>query len=197
MNFFGHVRSMLKRDYTIVIDKSGSMAGSFWIHAKNALIKIAPFCCKADPDGVTVYFFSSPGRHPKFDHIKDPVQVEEIFRKESPSGSTDLGGVLEQVFDNHFSKGHNPETILVITDGAPDDRTKVKRAIVRATQQVTCDEELSVSFIQIGTDPAAHDFLKELDSHLDGAKYDIVDEITMAQMGKLSFEELIEKSIQD
>jgi len=68
---------------------------------------------------------------------------------------------------------------------------------VRATERVTCDEELSVSFIQIGSDRQAHDFLKELDSHLDGARYDIVDEITMEQMGKLSFEELIEKSIQD
>lgn len=198
VSFFGHVRSMLKRDYVIIMDKSGSMSGSLWEQAKRAVSKLAPFVCKADPDGITLYFFSSPtSRHPKYEHVRDARVVENLFSRESCGGTTDLAGVLRQALDDHFNKGHHPETILVITDGAPDNKQAVKEVIKDATWKITCDEELSISFVQIGSDPEAHRFLKELDSHLSGAKYDIVDEITTDQMNHMSFEEIIEQSIND
>jgi len=47
--------------------------------------------------------------------------VINAFRSQRPEGSTCLDGVLRIAFDEHFRKGCQT-TILVITDGEPDDR---------------------------------------------------------------------------
>lgn len=61
LNFFSHVKHSLQRDYILCVDKSGSMAGSNWREAKAAVSMIAPSACACDPDGITLYFFGSPG----------------------------------------------------------------------------------------------------------------------------------------
>jgi hypothetical protein len=88
---------------------------------------------------------------------------------------------------------------LVITDGEPDDRRAVIETIVQATQKMERDEELAVSFIQIGTDAGATAFLKALDDQLEGvgAKFDICDTITMDDMENLSIVEVLLAAIQD
>lgn len=65
------------------------------------------------------------------------------YRQHGPGGSTDLASVLRHAFDRviiysnalplnidiifqHF-KSNKPETILVITDGEPDDKHAVAR----------------------------------------------------------------------
>jgi len=196
--FFGNVQARLARDYTLIIDKSGSMAGSLWKQARQAVSLLAPFVCKADPDGITIYFFSSPGVHPRINQITSAQQVESLFNRYSPGGSTDLGGVLKQALNDYFKKSTDrPETILVITDGQPNDQELVKQVIVDATKKLSSDNQLSISFIQIGNDRAAHKFLKQLDNDLKGAKFDIVDEVTTDEMKDMSFVELIQKSIED
>lgn len=159
---------------------------------------MAPFAVRADPDGITLFLFSSPTKlHPKFTEITSPQKVEQIFSKEQPGGSTDLAGVLDQAFKDHFKKGHKPETILVITDGVPDSEDKVQRVIKEATFKINSDSELSVSFIQVGDDNSAGKFLAKLDDNLKGAKYDIVDQLSVEKMKGMSFTDLIQKSIAD
>jgi hypothetical protein len=46
LRFFGAVQSNMARNYILVVDKSGSMAGGRWREAKNAVAKIAPAACK-------------------------------------------------------------------------------------------------------------------------------------------------------
>jgi len=203
-NFFQHVSTRLKRDYIIVLDKSGSMAGSLWKQAKAAVAKLAPFACQADPDGITLYLFSSPtSKHPKYENIRDPREVDAIFQKVSPSGTTDLAGALHQAFNEHFSKQKGsqtfPTTILVITDGVPNDEKAVKKEIINAANRIKKDEDLSVTFVQIGHDKDASKFLKMLDDDLQGkgCKFDIVDQITFEEMNGMTFEEIINKSIDD
>ncbi len=49
-----------------------------------------------------------------------------------------------------------PETILVITDGEPSDKSEVEKVIINATKKyMRRDEDLSITFIQIGDDAAA------------------------------------------
>jgi hypothetical protein len=49
-----------------------------------------------------------------------------------------------------------PETILVITDGEPSDKAEVEKVIINATKKyMQRDEDLSITFIQIGNDVAA------------------------------------------
>jgi len=198
--FFQNVKSRLVRDYILIIDKSGSMSGDLWRQAKDVAHKIIPWICNADPDGVTLYFFSSCAQfHPKFERIKNFQDIETIFTDFLPGGTTDLTGVLHQAFGEHFSKNHSPTTILVITDGVPDNQETVKREIIAAANKILTDEELSVTFIQIGKDPDATRYLKMLDDDLRslGARFDIVDQVTAEEMGGMTFEQFIQHSITD
>jgi uncharacterized protein YegL len=120
-------------------------------------------------------------------------------------GSTDLASVLQDALDNYFQRKAagqtklNGETILVITDGEPDDRKAVMRQIIEASRQMDRDEELAISLIQVGKDRKATEFLKALDDQLQGAgaKFDIVDTITMEQMEGMTLVEVLLNAITD
>ncbi len=197
------------RDYTLIIDKSGSMAtpdqkGSKtrWVAAQESTFALASKCEQFDPDGITLYVFS--GRFKRYENVT-ASKVIQIFQENDPSGTTDLANVLKHALDNYFqrkSSGQtkpNGETILVITDGEPDDRKAVMKVIIEASRQMERDEELAISFIQVGTDAQATRFLKVLDDELQGAgaKFDICDTITMEDMEDLSLSEVLLNAIND
>ena len=201
LRFFNNLAESLARDYTLIVDKSGSMSSgigrgkSRWDAAREAVAILAPAVCKADPDGVTVYFFSD--NFSKETGIRDERVVNQLFNRYRPGGSTDLAGVLRKAFREHFDNGAKPETILVITDGEPNSQPAVENEIIQCTRRLRDDDELSVSFIQIGEDPGARKFLKNLDNGLErkGAKFDIVDTKTADEMKGMDFATLIYKSI--
>jgi hypothetical protein len=88
---------------------------------------------------------------------------------------------------------------LVVTDGEPDDRRSVIETIISATQKMERDEELAISFIQVGNDSSATAFLKALDDQLEsvGAKFDICDTMTIDDMGDMSLAEVLMAAIDD
>jgi len=187
------IEDHIERDYIIILDKSGSMSGSKWEEAKRALSRLAPFVCKADPDGITLYVFSHSFK--KYNNISDTKKIDKIFNKTTPGGSTALHSVLKAAFKEHFH-GDKPTTILVITDGVPDDKGKVIEEIEAASNKIEKEEDLSVTFIQIGDDSGAAEYLKKLDDDLEG-NFDIVDTLGADEMQGLSFEEMIYRSIYD
>lgn len=197
-------REILKnRDYTLIIDKSGSMAiadtddqkvkseqliKTRWELIEESSIALASKCEKLDPDGITIYTFSSNYR--KYSDVT-ARKVIEIFEDEEPFGNTNLAGVLQAALDDYFQRKAskqtklNGETILIVTDGKADDTVAVIRTIVDATQKMDSDEELAISFIQIGSDKEASEYLAYLDDQLQqnrGAKFDIVDTISIEQI---------------
>jgi vWA found in TerF C terminus len=197
------------RDYTLIIDKSGSMStkdkpggASRWQIMQESALALANKCEELDPDGITVYLFS--GKFKRYDNVT-AAKVTTIFQENDPSGRTDLAGVLTDALTNYFNrkaKGQaapNGELILVVTDGEPDDRKAVMQVILDATQKLDRDEELAISFIQVGIDAAATQFLKILDDDLGkaGAKFDIVDTMTMNDMEDLTLKEVLLSAIND
>ena len=164
-----------KRDYTLIIDKSGSMSNidrgttkSRWEIVKESTLALARKCDQLDPDGITVYLFS--GKFKRFDNVS-AAKVEQIFQENDPMGGTNLTSVLQDAINQFFqrkkaSQSKVGETILVITDGEPDDRRSVFEIIIEATRRLSSDEELAISFIQVGSDTSATDFLKSLDDKL-------------------------------
>ncbi|MFM6815053.1 MAG: VWA domain-containing protein, partial [Dolichospermum sp.] len=153
------------RDYTLIIDKSGSMATpdqkggrSRWVAAQESTLALASKCEQLDPDGITIYLFS--GKFKRYENVTS-AKVSQIFKENDPSGTTDLAGVLQDALNNYFQRKAagqtkpNGETILVITDGEPDDRKAVFEVIIQATRQMEKDEELGISMIQVGTDAQA------------------------------------------
>ncbi|AFY93830.1 vWA domain-containing protein [Chamaesiphon minutus] len=197
------------RDYTLIIDKSGSMStkdkpggASRWQIMQESALALANKCEELDPDGITVYLFS--GKFKRYNNVTS-AQVSTIFQENDPSGRTDLAAVLTDAFNNYFQRKAagqvpaNGELILVVTDGEPDDRKAVMHVILDATQKLDRDEELAISFIQVGMDEAATKFLKILDDDLGraGAKFDIVDTITMNEMEDLTLKEVLLSAIND
>ncbi|XWK90905.1 MAG: VWA domain-containing protein [Phormidium sp.] len=198
-----------ERDYTLIIDKSGSMSTpdqpgnrTRWQTAQESTLALARKCEQFDPDGITVYLFS--GRFRRYDNVTSD-KVDQIFRENDPSGTTDLAGVLKDATDSYLKRKQsgetkpNGETILVITDGEPDDRKAVMRVIIEASRQIDRDEELAISLIQVGKDQTATRFLKALDDELQaaGAKFDIVDTITLDDMEGFTLSEVLMNAITD
>jgi uncharacterized protein with von Willebrand factor type A (vWA) domain len=197
------------RDYTLIIDKSGSMATpdqkggrSRWVAAQESTLALASKCEQFDPDGITIYLFS--GRYKRYENVTSS-KVSQVFQENDPSGTTDLAAVLKHATDDYFQRKAsgktkpNGETILVVTDGEPDDRKAVMKVIIEASRRMDRDEELAISFIQVGTDQQATRFLKVLDDELQsaGAKFDICDTITMEDMEDLSLSEVLLNAIND
>jgi len=199
---------LANRDYTLILDKSGSMsirdqAGgkSRWQSAEESTIALANKCEEFDPDGITVYTFSSKFR--RYDNVTS-AKVEQIFRENEPVGGTNLTAVLQDAINNYLQRRNqgrtkSGETILVVTDGEPDDRKSVFEVIIQATKQLQSDEELAISFIQVGSDPQARQFLKALDEQLMsvGAKFDIVDTVTISDMEDMTLSEVLLNAITD
>ncbi|MGL5033786.1 MAG: vWA domain-containing protein [Microcystaceae cyanobacterium] len=200
---------MRNRDYTLIIDKSGSMSTpdqangrSRWEEAQESTIALARKCEQFDPDGITVYVFSS--RFRRYDNVT-ASKVEQIFQENDPSGSTNLAMVLTDAINSYFKrksageKQAEGETILIITDGEPDDRRSVMEIIIETTRRMERDEELALSFIQVGKDSGATKFLKALDDQLQevGAKFDICDTITIDDMADMTLAEVLMNAIAD
>ncbi|MCP2731237.1 vWA domain-containing protein [Limnofasciculus baicalensis] len=198
-----------QRDYTLIIDKSGSMSirdqlsgKSRWNVMQESTFALASKCEELDPDGITLYLFS--GRFKRYDNVTSD-KVVQIFQENEPSGRTDLAMVLQDALDNYFQrkdKGEtkeNGETILVVTDGEPDDRKAVMKVIIEASRKMDIDEELAISFIQIGSDSQATKFLKILDDELQGAgaKFDIVDTVTIEDMEDMSLTDVLINAVID
>lgn len=197
------------RDYTLIIDKSGSMSTSDqpggktrWEIAQESTLALARKCEEIDPDGITVYLFS--GRFRRYDNVTSD-KVSQVYQENEPMGRTDLATVLQDALDNYFQRKvagrakPNGETILVITDGEPDDRKSVMRQIIEASRQIERDDELAISLIQVGKDRKATEFLRALDDQLEtaGAKFDIVDTITIDEMEDMTLTEVLLNAIRD
>lgn len=190
--------SIENRDYTIIIDKSGSMSvadcangQTRWQAAQESAEAVARKCETVDPDGITVYVFSS--KFKRYDDVT-AAKVSEVFAEHEPMGGTGTAEVLHDAFADWEKRKKSGamksgDTIVVITDGEPNDREAVAREIVSVSKKMDADEELAVLFLQVGKDGGAAKFLTFLDDDLQGkgAKFDIVD--------AKSFEEIEEKGL--
>ncbi len=107
--------SILKeRDYTLIIDKSGSMSTkdqqggrSRWDVMQESTFALVTKCEEFDPDGITVYFFSS-----KFRRIENVTssQVSQLFKEISLVGRTEMALVLEDALQNYFHRKQEKQT---------------------------------------------------------------------------------------
>lgn len=198
------------RDYYLLIDKSGSMGTrdasgngkTRWQICQEGTQALAAKIEELDPDGISLYTFASAFK--RYDNVT-AAKVADVFKENEPNGSTNLTKVLDDAFNDYFtvkSSGKskaNGAMFLIVTDGEPDDRQSVARSIIAATQKMDRDEELALSFIQIGEDVGATQFLQFLDDGLQaqGAKFDIVDTITAKESENITFTELLTKAITD
>jgi hypothetical protein len=169
-------------------------ARSRWVTARESTEAFARRCEELDPDGLTLYVFASKFR--RYERVTAD-RVGTVFVENEPCGGTDLAGVLEHAFGAYFERkgtaAARPETILVVTDGAPDDEKAVMRAVIKAAKRVATSDELAVALIQVGNDPSARRFLKILDDELvrAGAPHDICSTVTLEEAEGMGLTEVL------
>lgn len=196
-----------KYNFVIAIDKSGSMetadtAGgkSRFESAKEYATSIAMKCEKYDTDGIDVILFNNSAK--LYQNVTSD-KVEQIFKENSPMGGTATDEALNVAFGLQKEKASNgdnkPMILVVFTDGEPNDRNAVVSAIVNKTKEMTSDDELGISFVQIGADSGARKFLEYLDDNLVnlGAAFDIVDCKDEKELESLSIDDLLLQAIND
>jgi len=97
-----------------------------------------------------------------------------------------MGAALDEAINDAFDKDLTkcPCSILVLTAGEPDDSDDLEAALTKAVTRVadTCEKNpLSVTFVQIGNDPEATEYLEKLDGNItaecaaNGETFDLVD----------------------
>ena len=199
------------RDYIIIVDRSASMKlKGRWKEAEEACKVLCHHACKCDADGITLYFFSSHSitaklETPPFTKYENVATGQDVMKQfeskdNEPHGGTDLVTVLKDAF---ISPDGKPLSILVITDGMPDEPAEVSELIKQTANNMANPDDIFVTIIQVGDDHKADEYLNELDEGLEklGCKYDIVDVISHQMMldelnltgGK--FSKLIETSV--
>lgn len=203
-------QQLKERDYIVLVDASGSMGrgaggkrtGTRWEAAAEVTEGIARSCEKYDSNGITVGVFSSTCN--LYENIKAGGDaVRRIFEENSPNNGTATHVALGKVFDTYFAAkkagAAKPITVLVFTDGEPDDENALAQCIINATKQMDNDNEIGVSFVQIGDDAKAREFLKRLDDRLqpEGAKFDIVDTRNLDEVAEMSIEALLSAAVED
>ena len=211
-------KEALARQYVLLIDKSGSMQtpdrdggkrGDRWGAAEKAVKGLIDAMFKNDMDHkVPTYLFGHNVE--TIGELTDSEQVMLLFKEHGPDGrNTNLTDALTTALEDHIgTKRNNYEvvpgtTIVVITDGAPNYEDRVKRVIQEyanpANGYIKNDEELAITFIQIGDDSGATAFLKEMDRGwtFDGKKWDICDTKKDDDLRRLGPEKILEDAIFD
>jgi hypothetical protein len=104
-----------------------------------------------------------------------------------------MGAAMDEAIQDAFNKDltKGPVAILVLTAGRPDDADELDATLLKAVTRIadTCETmPLSVTFIQIGNDPKANEYLKHLDGHIqaecaaNGEMFDLVDTIKVTEI---------------
>lgn len=199
-----NTEKLAERDYFLLIDQSFSMTTPVqsgrtrWQHAQEMAAGFAGLISTIDKDGITVTTFNNNFK--EYDGVADgATAVNRIFQENSPNGGTDTAKVLEHTIKRALANKEKHSTILVVTDGVPNDMKAVEKLIIETTKKMEKDEELAISFIQVGNDAAARTWLKKLDDDLQsaGAKFDIVDTKTFEEIEESTPEQVLIDAIND
>lgn len=174
-------------DFVILVDKSGSMAEPVkagasrtrWEAVQESALQFARDVGQFDSDGIDVVVFGGSTIDSHTGVTAD--KVKEVFAQYSPRGGTPLTEALAAGL-KLAGKSDKKDFIVVFTDGVPDDKASAAKLIIEAANRQETDDALTILFVQVGDDGSASAFLKKLDDDLTGAKFDIVDAKTVAEV---------------
>lgn len=160
-------------DTALLIDDSGSMAGSRWRETGAALEAIIPIITQHDANGIDIYFLNSPDS-PYHHNVTSPATVREIFSTVRPGGGTPTGQRLNAILKPYLKACERdmdavkPLNLIVITDGEPSD--DVESPLIAAARKLDRLDapawQVGVQFFQVGRDEEARRHLKSLDDEL-------------------------------
>lgn len=147
---------------------------------------------KWDPDGVSFYTFNN-----HCTEYPDVASVEEIDARIAtlkPGGGTYTHLAIAAAFAEHQKKGSEQTFLLLFTDGEPSEPEMVKQTVIDVTNKVKDEKEFRISILTVGERSSAlNQWLEDLDDHLTGAKYDIID---IEKLEDVDFEQAVANAIE-
>ncbi|KAK3363108.1 hypothetical protein B0T25DRAFT_526318 [Lasiosphaeria hispida] len=194
-------------DTVFILDDTGSMAETYdeagarsrWSDLIESLRYTVDIVCRYDKDGVDVHFLCSDDMDKS--GITNGQEVMDLLNEVEPDEigggtyiSQQLWGILSSYLDRFEewkvwmkerprSKGPKVEkpkmlNLIIVTDGAADDKEDVENVIVEAAKRLdklgALPYQVGIQFLQIGKDEDAAQWLNKLDDSLK-AKHDVRD----------------------
>ena len=179
------------RDYTIIIARSDASKDpqhpwyEEWVEAQASLIDLAKKCQEFDSNGITLYEASTPMWKYKNSNVARLAEILQRQNTEPDSANPtaiNLEEALKEALSDYFANKTNPQgkkgaIIVAVLDEKPEKTAAVAEILISAANKIDKDQEIGVSFIQIGDDLKTREFLIDLDTNLQGrgARFDIVD----------------------
>lgn len=157
----------------VAVDISGSMNKkekeygyqSRFDFVKDQLGYLAADLAQFDEDGLDVITFNHDVKVER--NVDSPDAVTELFAKNRASGTTNTTGAVLEAFKLHEEYREQPgfkgTLVLVITDGTPNNKEGLKNTLVELSQKVAHHAEIGFTFLQVGVDKSAKDYLERLD----------------------------------
>jgi hypothetical protein len=146
---------------------------------------------KWDPDGVSFYVFNAGLR--EFPDVASVQQINETIATLRPGGGTATQLAIRAAYAEHKRKGSEQTFLLLFTDGEPSDPDAVKQAVIDITQDVKDEKEFRIAILTVGErSPGLNAWLTDLDDHLTGAKFDIID---VEKLEDVDFERAVANAI--
>merc|ERR1712194_846836 len=169
-----------------------------WEKAVIALSSVTTQVVKVDPDGVDIVCFGGDEDADWYRNVKHTKHLEEMVSDKRPKGACAMGAAMNEAIDDAFDKDLTkcPCAIMVLTAGRPDDTDELNTALMKAVTRLadTCETmPLTVTFVQIGNDSGATEYLASLDDSIkaecaaNGETFDLVDTIKHADIDAAIF----------
>lgn len=185
--------------FIIGLDISGSMQSNdcpggatrfnYTLETMRTFIKEA---AKWDPDGISFYAFNNAVKA-----YRDVATVEEIDQKIAAlkvGGGTSTHLAINEAYKEHKEKNNEQTFFMIFTDGEPSEPEEVKKAIINITNDVKDEKEFRIQILTVGVrSPELDKWLDDLDDHLDGAKYDIVE---IEKLEDVDFQQAVANAIE-
>ncbi|HEY9868850.1 MAG TPA: hypothetical protein V6D08_06770 [Candidatus Obscuribacterales bacterium] len=134
---------------------------------------------------VTLVMFSS-----KYDVYENVTlsQLPQIFARNKIFIGTQLVPPLEDQLERYFQRrdagNARPLVIAIITDAIPQDDEDLKKLIINTTHRMRDPREITITFLQVGSEEDGRKLLRKLDNRLlrKGAQFDIVQTKTFPEL---------------
>mmetsp|Transcript_27551 Transcript_27551/g.60641 ORF Transcript_27551/g.60641 Transcript_27551/m.60641 type:complete len:399 (-) Transcript_27551:252-1448(-) len=169
--------------------KTSNAPPTRWERAVVALNSIIVQVTKVDPDGVDLVCFGSDESPDWYRNLKNTKGLEAMVNDKQPSGPCHMGAAMSECIQEAMENKDmtkRPVAMLVLTAGKPDDADDLNDALMSAVGTLAESYEkcpLSITFVQIGDDSDAEEYMTFLDnavqaeSAASGEMFDLVDSI--------------------
>ncbi|VEU44076.1 unnamed protein product [Pseudo-nitzschia multistriata] len=150
-----------------------------WEKAVVALHGMVKQVSKVDPDGMDIVCFGGSedkrGKISLYRKVKNIKDIEAMVTSKLPSGPCHMGRAMDFVLKEAFDRGfERPCGILVLTAGIPDDSERLEKTLQVAAEKIAAkgykESPLSVTFVHVGDDKEAEDYMQHLDKNMKSHK---------------------------